>query len=94
MMNRCQICVRMYILSQYFKIGYKMAVSFLIKHCIDEISRGFSCFWFYFQVLIHTISTLTFRTIGQASFPYQDEMIIIFKMAFKKAALVSCAKRI
>ena len=27
-----QICVSMYILSQFFKIGYKMAVIFLIKH--------------------------------------------------------------
>ena len=92
-MNRYQICVSMYILSQFFKIGYKMAVSFLIKHCI-AISQGFSCFWFYFQVLIHTISTLTFRTIAQASFLYQDAVIIIFKMAFKKAAMISCAKRI
>ena len=41
MMNRYQICVGMYILSQFFKIGYKMAVSILIKHCIDEISQGF-----------------------------------------------------
>ena len=71
-----------------------MAVSFLIKHCIDEISQGFSCFWFYFQVLIHTVSTLTFRTIAQASLPDQDAVIIIFKMAFKKAAMISCAKRI
>ena len=94
MLNRYQICVSMYILSQFFKIGYKMAVSFLIKHCIDEISQGFSCFWFYFQVLIHTISTLTFRTMAQASLPYQDAVIIIFKMAFKKAAMISCAKRI
>ena len=66
-MNMYQICVSMYILSQFFEIGYKMAVIFLIKHCIDEISQGFSCFWFYFQVLIHTISTLTFRYIAQAS---------------------------
>ena len=94
MMNRYQICVGMYILSHFFKTGYKMAVSFLIKHCIDEISRGFLCFWFYFQVLIHSISTLTFRTIAQASMPYQDAVIIIFKMAFKKAAMISCAKRI
>ena len=93
-MNRYQICVSMYILSQFFKMGYKMAVSFLIKHCIDEISRGFSCFWFYFQVFIHTISTLTFRTIARASLPYQDVVIIIFKMAFKKAAMISSAKRI
>ena len=71
-----------------------MAVSFLIKHCIDEKSQGYSCFWFYFQVLIHTISTLTFITIAQASLPYQDAVIIIFKMAFKKAAMISCAKRI
>ena len=95
MMNRYQICVGMYILSQFFKIGYKMAVNFLIKHCIDEISQGFSCFWFYFKfVLIHTISTLTFRTIAQASLPYQDAVIIIFRMAFKKAAMISCAQRI
>ena len=90
-MNRYQICVVMYILSQFSKIGYKMAVSFLIKHCIDEISQGFSCFWFYFQVLIYTFSTLT---IAQASLLYQDTVIIIFKMAFKKAAMISCAKRI
>ena len=94
MMGRYQICVSIYILSQFFKIGYKMAVSFLIKHFTDEISQGFSCFWFYFQVLIHTISTLTFRTIAQASLPYQDAVIIIFKMAFNKAAMSSCAKRI
>ena len=83
-----------YILSQIFKTGYKMAVSFLIKHCIDEISQDISSFWFYFQVLIHTINTLTFRTIAQASLPHQDAVIIIFKMAFKKAAIISCAKRI
>ena len=46
------------------------------------------------QVLIHTISTLTFRTFTQASLPYQDAVISIFKMAFKKAAMISCAKRI
>ena len=63
-MNIYQICVSMYILSQFFKIGYKMAVIILIKH---KISQGFSCFWFYFQVLIHTISTLTFRYIAEAS---------------------------
>ena len=34
----------MYILSQFFKIGYKMAVSFQIKHCIDEVSQGFFMF--------------------------------------------------
>ena len=94
MMNRYQICVSMYILSQLLKIRYKMAVSFLIKHCIDEMSQGFSCFWFYFQVLIHTISTLTFRAIAQASLPDQNAVIIIFKMTFKKAAMISCAKRI
>ena len=43
---------------------------------------------------VHTISTLTFRTIGQASWPYQDTVIIIFKMAFKRAAMISCAKLI
>ena len=69
-----------------------MAVSFLIKHCIDEIS--FSCVWFYFQVLIHTINTLTFRTITQASLPYKDAVIIIFKMTFKKAAMMFGAKQI
>ena len=70
-----------------------MAVSFCIKLCIDEISQGFSFFFlFYFQVLIHTISTLTFRTIAQASLPYQDAVIIILKMAFKKKAIISCAK--
>ena len=90
MMNRYQICAGMYILSQFFKIGYKMAVSFLLKHCVDEISQGFSCFWFY----SYTISTLTFITIAQARLPYQDAVIIIFKMAFKKAAMTSCAKRI
>ena len=89
-----QSCVIMYILSQFFKIGYKKTVSFLVKHCIDEISQCFPCFWFYFQVLIHTISTLTFRTIAQASLPYQDTIIITFKVAFKKAAMISCAKRI
>ena len=47
-----------------------------------------------FSSLIHTISTLTFRTITQASLPYQGAVIIIFKMAFKKAAMISCAKRI
>ena len=93
-MNRYHICVNMYFLSQVFQIGYKMAVSFLIKHCIDEISQVFLCFWSYFQVLIHTVSTLTFRTIAQASLPNQDAVIIIFKMAFKKAAIISCAKRI
>ena len=92
-MNRYQFCVIMYILSQFFKIEYKMAVSFLVKHCIDEISQCFSCFWFYFQVLVYTISTLTFRTIAQASLPYQDAVIIIFKMAFKKAAMISCANQ-
>ena len=51
-------------------------------------------FSFYFQVLIQTISTLTFRTIAPASLPYQDAVIIIFKMAFKKAAMISCAKGI
>ena len=92
-MNRYQICVGMYILSQFFKTGYKMAVSFLIKTLYRlKISRGFSCFWFCFQVLIHTISTLTFRTIAKACLPYQDAVIIIFKMAFKKAAMISCAK--
>ena len=94
MMNRYKICVSMYILSQFFKMGYKMAVSFLIKQCIDEISQGFSRFWFYFQVLIHPISTLTFRTIAQDSLPYQDVVIIIFKMAYKRAAMISFAKRI
>ena len=59
-----------------------------------EISQGFSCLSFYFKFLIHTISTLTFRTIAQVSLPYQDVVIIIFKMAFKKAAMISCAKRI
>ena len=44
--------------------------------------------------LIHTVSTLTFRTIAQASLSYQDAVIIIFKMAFKNAAMISCAKRI
>ena len=93
-MNRYKFCVNMCIPSQFFKIGVKMAASVLIKHCINEISQGFSCFVLYFQVLIHTISTLTFRTIAQASLPYQDAVIIIFKMAFKKAAMISCAKRI
>ena len=65
-----------------------MAVSSL-KHCIYEISQGFSCFWFYFHVLIHTISFLTFRTITHASLPNQDAVIIIFKMAFKQAAMIS-----
>ena len=51
-------------------------------------------FLVYFQVLIHTISTLTFRTIAQASLPSQDALIIIFKMAFKKAVMISWAKRI
>ena len=89
-----QICVSMYILSQFFKIGYKVAVSFLITHCTDEISQAFSCYWFYFQVLNHTFSTLTLRTIAYSSLPYQNAVIIIFKMAFKKAAMISCTKRI
>ena len=71
-----------------------MAVSFLMKHCIDEICQGFLCFWFYFQVLIHTVSTLTFRTTAQASLLYQNSLFIIFKMVFKKAAMISCVKRI
>ena len=62
------------------------------KHCIDEISQGFSKFWF--NIFIHTISTLNFRTITRASLPYQDAVIIVFKMSFKKAAMISCAKRI
>ena len=49
MMNRYQFCVSMFILSQFVKIGYKMAVSFLIKHCIDEISQGFNVFGFTFK---------------------------------------------
>ena len=64
------------------------------KKLYNEISQGFSCFWFYFQVLIHAISTLTFKTISQASLPYQDAVIIIFKIAFKKAAMISCIKQI
>ena len=62
------------------------------KHCIDEISHGFSKVWF--KIFIHTISILNFRTITQASLPYQDAVIIVFKMSFKKAAMISCAKRI
>ena len=49
MMNRYQFCVSMFIISQFVKIGYKMAVSFLIKHCIDEISQGFNVFGFTFK---------------------------------------------
>ena len=95
MMNRYQFCVSMYIVSQFFqdRIQDECQLSYK-KHRIDEIYQGFSCFWFCFQSLIHTISNLTFRTITHASLPYQDALIIIFKMAFKKAAMISCAKRI
>ena len=72
----------------------KWLSAFLQKHCIDEINQGFSRFWFYNQVLIHTISSLTFRIITKVSLPYQDAVIIIFKMALKSAAMISCAKRI
>ena len=51
MINRYLICVGMYILSQIFKIGYKMAVSFLIKHCIDEIR------FFMFLVLLSSFDS-------------------------------------
>ena len=39
-----------------------------------------------------TIRTLTFRTITQASLPNQDAVIITFKMAFKRAAIIYCAR--
>ena len=85
-MNRYQFCISIYI---YIIVSFQDRIK---KHCIDEISQGFSKFWF--NIFIHTISTLNFRTITQASLPYQDAVIIVFKMSFKKAAMISCAKRI
>ena len=70
-----------------------MAVNYL-RQTLYEISQGISCFSFYFQVWINTISTLTFRIITQASLLHQDAVIITFKMAFKKAVMISRVKRI
>ena len=43
------MCKYVHCITVLFKIGYKMAVTVLKKHCIDEIYQGFSCLCFTFK---------------------------------------------